>query len=299
MTCSYSKTSRVAVIFQDVASSSRSRRRGSSSCYNRLVSTSGEQLPAQPVPRPWPLAPEPEPAFGLLEVFFAFLTMLLAVVFCGAAAIALARHIPSLSHLRPVDLATDPRVLVPAQMAAYLLLFGALLRLFRHHYRIGFFPALSWNWPLRWPMFLVGGLLLALAVQLIAHFLPVPPELPIDKMLRTPFDAWLMSAFGTFVAPFAEEVLFRGLLFPALARRAGALFSLLVTSVFFGAMHAQQLAGAWVQIACIVGVGVMLTLVRWRFHSLASSTLVHVGYNGALFVTLFVQTHGFTNFSAQ
>lgn len=263
------------------------------------MSTSGEQLPAYPPPRPWPLAPEPEPVFGLLEVFFAFLTMLLAVLFCGAVSIAVAHHIPSLSRIRTVDLANDPRVLVPAQLAAYLLLFGALWRLFQHHYSMGFFRALSWHWPLRWPMFLVAGGLLALVVQLIAHFLPSPPELPIDNMLRTPFDAWLMSAFGIFIAPFAEEVLFRGLLFPALARRAGALFSLLVTSVFFGAMHAQQLAGAWVQIACIVGVGAVLTMVRWRFRSLASSTLVHVGYNGALFVTLFVQTQGFTNFSAR
>ncbi len=116
-------------------------------------------------------------------------------------------------------------------------------------------------------------------------------------MLRTPFDAWLMSAFGVLIAPFAEEVLFRGLLFPALARRTGALLSLTVTSVLFGAIHAQQLAGAWVQIGCIVLVGVVLTAIRWRFHSLACSTLVHVGYNGALFVMLFVQTRGFTDFS--
>jgi hypothetical protein len=263
------------------------------------VSTSGEQFPAQPAPRPWPLAPEPEPVFGLLEVFFVFLTTLLVVLFCGAVSITLAHHVPSLRGVHTVDLANDPRVLVPAQLAAYLLLFGVLLRLFRHHYRIKFLSALAWHWPTRWPMFLVSGALLALAVQLVAHFLPSPPELPIDNMLRTPFDAWLMSTFGVLIAPFAEEVLFRGLLFPALARRAGVLVSLLATSVFFGAMHAQQLAGAWTQIACIVAVGVALTLVRWRFHSLASSTLVHVGYNGALFVALFVQTRGLTDFTAR
>jgi hypothetical protein len=262
------------------------------------VSTTGEQLPAQPAPRPWSLAPEPEPLLGLPEVFFAFLTTVLAVLFCGAVFIAIAHHVPSLSRLHAAKLAEDPRVLVPAQLAAYLLVFGALWRLFRRHYRIGFFRALSWHWPVRWPIFMVAGALLAFAVQLLAHFMPAPPELPIDNMLRTPADAWLMSVFGVLIAPFAEEVLFRGLLFPALARRAGALFSLLATSVLFGAMHAQQLAGAWAQIACLVGVGAVLTLVRWRFRSLASSTLVHVGYNGALFAALFVQTRGFTHFTA-
>ncbi len=262
------------------------------------MSNSGEQLPAQPVPRPWALAPEPEPVFGLPEVFLAFAAMILAILLCGAVAIAIAQHVPSLSRLHTAELADDPRVLVPAQLAAYLLVFCVLWRLFRHHYRIGFFRALSWHWPPRWPIFITAGALLALAVQLLAHFLPSPPELPIDAMLRTPADAWLMSVFGVFIAPFAEEVLFRGLLFPALARRGGALLSLLATSVLFGAVHAQQLAGAWVQIACIVAVGAVLTLVRWRFRSLASSTLVHVGYNGALFAALFVQTRGFTHFSA-
>ncbi len=261
------------------------------------MSTFGEQLPAQPVPRPWPLAPEPEPVFGLPQVFFTFLTMLLAILFCGTIAIAIAHHVPSLSRLRTSQLADDPRVLVPAQLAAYLFVFAALCRLFRHHYRIGFFRALSWHWQPRWPIFMAAGALLALALQLLSRYLPSPPELPIDNMLRTSADAWLMSVFGVLVAPFAEEVMFRGLLFPALARRAGALLSLLATSVLFGAVHAQQLAGAWAQIACIVGVGVVLTFVRWRFRSLASSTLVHVGYNGALFAALFVQTHGFTNFS--
>ncbi|HVJ05090.1 MAG TPA: CPBP family intramembrane glutamic endopeptidase [Candidatus Saccharimonadales bacterium] len=263
------------------------------------MSTSSEQFPAQPAPRPWSLAPEPEPVFGLVAVIFTFVSTLLAIIFCGAIAIVVSRHVVPLGHIRPVDLASDPRVIVPAQLAAYLLVFGVLWRMFSHHFQIGFFRALSWNWPLRWPVFLVGGAVLAMSVLLSSRFLPAPPELPIDKMMRTPADAWLLSIFGVFFAPFVEEVLFRGLLFPALARRAGALFSLLMTSVLFGAIHSQQLAGAWIQVTCIVLVGIVLTVVRWRFRSLASSTLVHVGYNGALFVALFIQTRGFTNFTAR
>jgi membrane protease YdiL (CAAX protease family) len=256
------------------------------------VSTFNEQLPAQPAPRPWPLAPEPEPVFGMLEVVCVFLALLLAILVCGAMAIVIAHHFASLSHMRPADLANDPRVILPAQLVAYLMVFGALWRLFAHHFHIGVF-----RWPTHWPMFLVGGALLAITVQAGAHFLPAPPELPIDKMLHTASDAWLMSAFGIFIAPFAEEVLFRGLLFPVLTRLTGALFSLLVTSAIFGAIHGQQLAGAWMQVACIILVGVVLTAIRWRYRSLASSTLVHVGYNGALFMALFIQTRGFTNFS--
>jgi membrane protease YdiL (CAAX protease family) len=268
------------------------------------VSTSSDQLPAQPAPRPWPLAPEPEPLFGLPEVLFVFLAALLALLVCGELALVIAHHLPSLSRIRsadlaPVDPTDDPRVLLPAQLVAYLLIFAGLWRLFAHHFGIGFFRALSWRWPPRWFLFLAAGALLGLAVQFTSNWLPTPPELPIDKMLRTASDAWLMTAFGILIAPFAEEVFFRGLLFPALTRRTGALASMLVTSLLFGAIHAPQLSGAWIQITCIIFVGCVLTAVRWRFHSLASSTLVHAGYNGVLFAVLFIQTRGFTNLSAR
>lgn len=223
--------------------------------------------------------------------------MVLAVICCGALAMAIAHNMAAFSRVPMTQLSSDPRVILPAQLAAYLLVFGILWRLFQHHYRIGFFRALSWNWPRRSALFVVGGVVLALAAQLGAHYLPAPPELPIDKMLHTPLDAWMMAVFGVFIAPFAEEVFFRGLLFPALARRAGLMVALVVTSVLFGVFHAQQLAGAWIQITCIIVVGAVLTIVRWKSRSLAGSTLVHVGYNGALFAAIFVQTHGFTNLS--
>jgi membrane protease YdiL (CAAX protease family) len=161
--------------------------------------------------------------------------------------------------------------------------------------RIGFRRALCWQWPSRqWLTFLLGGAALGVLIQLLSTLLPSPPELPIDKMLRTATDAWLMTAFGVLFAPLAEEVFFRGLLFPALSRRTGAIIGLLATSLLFGAVHAEQLGHAWSQVALIGAVGAVLTLVRWRFHSLASCTLVHMGYNASLFTALFAQTHGFT-----
>ncbi len=185
--------------------------------------------------------------------------------------------------------------MLPAQLGGYVALFAGLRLWFGYRRGVGLLRALSWRWPLRWLRFLAAGAALGMAVQFASHWLPTPPNLPIDKMLRNATDAWLMSAFGVLVAPFSEEVLFRGLLFPALSRRTGALAALLATSLLFGAVHAGQLAGAWPLVACIALVGAMLTLVRWHFHSLASSTLVHMGYNGVLFASIFVQTSGFTH----
>jgi membrane protease YdiL (CAAX protease family) len=246
-------------------------------------------------PRSWALTPEPEPLFGLAAVVCVFLATLLAVLFCGTAAVVLAHHVPALRRAPVSELASDARVLLPAQLAAYLIIFAGLYRYFGHHMRVGVLRALRWRWPTRWVGFVAAGAVLGVAVQWSSQWLPSPPELPIEAMLRTATDAWLMTFFGVLIAPFAEELLFRGLLFPALARRAGAVVSLVLTSLLFGAVHAQQLAGAWAQVGCIAVVGLVLTGVRWRFRSLACSTLVHAGYNGVLFAALFVQTRGFTH----
>ena len=264
-----------------------------------MSSPTEPQLSPQPEPRPWPLAPEPEPAFGLRVVIFAILTFLVAFLFFGELAKLVALRLPAFSGIAPDELMLDPRVLLPAQLAGYLVVVAGLWRWFGHHLGIGLLRALSWQWPTRWLRFVAGGAALGIAIQFASNWLPSPPELPIDKMLRTTTDAWLMSAFGVFIAPFAEELLFRGLLFPALTRRAGAGAALLLTSLAFGALHAAQLGDSWPLVACIVGVGAVLTLVRWRFHSLAASTLVHMGYNGALFAAIFVQTRGFTDLTAK
>ena len=253
------------------------------------------ETPRPPEPRPWPLAPEPEPAFGLRLVIVAVLTFLVVFLVFGEMAKTLALRLPAFRGIPPDDVLLDPRVLLPAQLAGDLAVIAVLGRWFGHHLGIGLLRALCWEWPSRWLRFLAGGAALGVAVQFASSWLPSPPELPIDKMLRTTTDAWLMSAFGVLIAPFVEELLFRGLLFPALTRRAGPVAALLLTSLAFGGLHADQLGHAWALVACIMIVGFVLTLVRWRFHSLAASTLVHMGYNGALFATIFVQTRGFTD----
>lgn len=256
-------------------------------------------LPEQPSPRRWPLAPEPEPVFGLLEVALVAGFLLAVVVACGFAAVSIAHYVPAFKGMHTQDLANDPRVLLPAQFGAYALLLALLQRLFAGHHRIGLLRALNWSWPVHWPRLLAVGVVLAVVVQFTSNLLPSPPELPIDEMMRTPLDAWLMAGFGVLFAPFVEEILFRGLLFPALARHAGGFVSLAITSLAFGAVHSVQLGWAWSQVALIVLVGTVLTSVRWRLHSLAASTLVHMGYNGALFAALFVQTKGFTHLAAR
>jgi hypothetical protein len=54
-------------------------------------------------------------------------------------------------------------------------------------------------------------------VQGLSNFLPIPKELPIDKLFTQSVGVWLIAIFGVTVAPAFEELAFRGFLLPSLA----------------------------------------------------------------------------------
>ncbi len=63
--------------------------------------------------------------------------------------------------------------------------------------------------------FVLGGMALMVAVQLLGHVLPVPNQVPMDRLF-TPRTAWLLVVYGVGMAPFFEEFFFRGLIYPSL-----------------------------------------------------------------------------------
>jgi len=83
----------------------------------------------------------------------------------------------------------------------------------------------------------------------------------------------LSVGVGCFVAPFAEEVLFRGYMFGQLYRRArwGFWLSALIPSALFASGHAYQASGFWelVGIFAVTGLGSLLgcwIYMRWQFN---------------------------------
>ena len=56
-----------------------------------------------------------------------------------------------------------------------------------------------------------------------------------------------------------------------------------LTAAAFAAIHGTQLGYAWAPILSIFVVGVVFTVARARTNSVASSFLMHCGYNFALF----------------
>jgi membrane protease YdiL (CAAX protease family) len=242
-----------------------------------------------------PIEPQPVPAenpawsgIDLLQLIGLTLITLVVV----PLAIVMLAHILVYKKTSLTDIAKIPEVVMIAQLLVYAVVF-ALMRWQVEEGRRQFWEAIRWNWPqARWGGFLLLGVVLYFLLIGLGQVLPIPKNLPIDRFFQTAREAGIMSIIAVTLAPFMEELFFRGFLYPVLARKTGAVFGILVTSAAFGLLHGAQLGYSWA-VLIIFFVGFALTTVRAVTKSVASSFLVHVGYNGTLSLLLFVATSGF------
>jgi uncharacterized protein len=191
-----------------------------------------------------------------------------------------------------MDILQIPDVILLVQVLAYVAVFGFIYSLLRA--RSGaFWKPVRWNWPARsWAGFLVLGALLYFALMGLGQLLPIPKHLPIDRFFQNARAAMLISLLSVTLAPFMEELFFRGLLYPVLARRMGVPLAVFLTGAAFGLLHGAQLKYSWA-VLIIFLVGIVLTVVRAVTKSVAASFLVHAGYNATLSILLCIATSGF------
>jgi uncharacterized protein len=183
---------------------------------------------------------------------------------------------------------------VLGQGLGYLAVFAYMYVLVtRERRRPHFLTAIHWNWPSNPGSYVVWGVALSLALQALAHVLPIPKNLPIDNFFRTPAEAWVLTIFGITMAPVMEEFLFRAFLYPVLKRHFGIGAAVLLTALGFALLHGSQLKFAWGPLLVIFLVGVALTIVRAQKDSVAASLLMHVAYNSTISTLMFIVTGGF------
>ena len=196
-------------------------------------------------------------------------------------------------HAAWSNVITMPEVIVCGQLLAYVLLFFLMYGLIRNHTEQSVFQTLRWNWPMNPGNYLLAGLVLEICLLPFAYLLPMPKNLPLDEFFKTARDAYILSVFGIFFAPLFEELFFRGFLYPVLARRWGMGISIVVTALFFASIHATQLKYSWGPVLVIFIVGLALTTVRAVKKSVAATVLMHMAYNGTIFIVTFIATDGF------
>jgi hypothetical protein len=174
--------------------------------------------------------------------------------------------------------------------------------------------ALHWSWLLA-PL-AVGCFGLAMLVEVL---LPGPEHAPIEDLFRTPGAAWTMFFFGITLAPFFEEIFFRGFLLPSLATAwdwivekstgklalpldenghpqwsmAAIIAASIPTSLLFALIHADQQGHSFGPFLLLFTVSLILCAVRLKLRSVAASTLVHACYNFLIFSFMLIGTGGF------
>ncbi|HWF06252.1 MAG TPA: CPBP family intramembrane glutamic endopeptidase [Candidatus Angelobacter sp.] len=234
----------------------------------------------------------------LLDVLFIALISFAAFLLIGtiAAVIFMGTH-----HGQPLDpkqLSTNVFFILPLEFASYAVIFAfmALLVGVRHHALL--FQAIHWNMPSR------RNAMFAIMVGVGATFISeigelvlnrwIPKSLPMTELFKDRSSTFLIAGFAVLVAPFMEEMLFRGFLYPALARWTGAIPSIIVTASLFTLLHGSQLGYSWAALVPIFFIGMVLTIARAVTKSVATGVLIHTTYNFVLMAQFFIATHGFT-----
>jgi membrane protease YdiL (CAAX protease family) len=262
------------------------------------------------------------PNFGHLLLLSLLITVAFSILII---VLALASHFHLYGFQLSTKSATDLGFNLLTEAILYLVTFGFSLFVFPMIWNESLFAGLQWR----------GAVALSkfgrLAVTALACFglaildqvvMPGPANSPIEKMISSPAAAWMMFAFGVTMAPFFEEMFFRGFLLPALATACdwiaeklqhslprpldasghpqwslpAMIIASVLTSIPFAGLHVEQQGHSLGPFLLLIVVSMILCTVRLKFRSLAASTLVHASYNFLLFSVELIATGGFRHF---
>ncbi|HET7101239.1 MAG TPA: type II CAAX endopeptidase family protein, partial [Terriglobia bacterium] len=236
---------------------------------NKLISNLTEQPPIElnvkPPPEKWRIRDL------LIFILVGFFTLLAAniSVFVGYAFLK-----PLFHWTIPLQkLQTNVPFILALQLVWYGLLLAYIYFFITFYYKTSFWGALKWKKlsahnTLR---YLLGGAALSLVVMIIPPLLPEKKGFPLEKMFNSPASAYAIAAFAVLVAPFMEELLFRGLLFAFFEKHGGLTFAIVTTALLFAGLHIPEYWGAWNNVVMILVVGLAFSIVRGLTGSMTPS----------------------------
>jgi uncharacterized protein len=254
-----------------------------------------------------PLLPEDlRVPWGWLDLFF-----LVAVALSGTFVVSLllirAFAIFGLSFRHVQNDASDKNLfLILNQALLSIVLLAYLATQMRHTFHAPFWRTIGWR-PLQtghtpraaaYFGLIFSGFMLAILVTMSSAIFKAPKQTPIEQFFQDRRSALLLMSMAVLLAPVLEETIFRGYIYPVIARSFGVNAGVVVTGTLFGLLHASQLWGGWAQIVLLVLVGIVFTYARARTHTVVASYVLHVSYNSCLFLGFLVASHGFRHFPA-
>jgi membrane protease YdiL (CAAX protease family) len=145
-----------------------------------------------------------------------------------------------------------------------------------------------WSEPLL-SVFLAVGLL-AFGGLLTKYYGGEPTD--IDQIINSSIAARFVLAFlATATAPLVEEIVYRGILYPALQRAIGVAWAVVAVSVLFMSVHIAQYYNNISVIAAIGVLSLALTLVRAYTKNLLPCFIIHLVFNGLQSLYIILQPY--------
>lgn len=168
------------------------------------------------------------PPWGGLDLLIVGLVLVASLFLFSSIFFAVVLHSSLSQGVSATELGKNPGplVIVPSMTLAYVAMLIAMYLLVTRQGQRPFWQTVGWRWPrnLGWLGFVAGGGFLAVGLGELSRLLPIPKSLPMDQFFQNRQGAYLMVIFGVAVAPLAEEMLFRGFLYPVLDRWLQTLF---------------------------------------------------------------------------
>ena len=219
----------------------------------------------------------------LTALGFVLVSILAIIIFPNLAFIgyALAKGVPT-SEWK--DLVSDPNAILAAvsmTLPAHLLTLLAGWWLVTRGGKQAFFQTLGWRWNGFgfWACLLMTFALYAVAIGI--ELLLGAQENELTRILQSSRAAVYIIAFvATFTAPLVEEVVYRGVLYPAFRVKLGQLPAVFLVTLVFALIHVPQYLPNYGTIIVITILSLTLTLVRAKTRNLLPCVMIHTIFNG-------------------
>lgn len=227
-------------------------------------------------------APCPQQAFWT----YLDLAWLIGILFC--AFLLMTGITAGAIYFRPA-LQTSGPFLLSMQFLLYGILYLGFYFVFRVRHGRPVMESLGWCRSRFGVWAALGtGVLLSIAVEVLALLLKTPEKSPIDQFTNTPLSLFLVSLTAVGFAPFFEELFFRGFLQPLFTRDLGPIAGIIITGCLFGGMHLPEYGALWQYGVAISLVGIALGYIRQRARSVIPGTLVHACFNSIAVIALII-----------
>ena len=265
-----------------------------------MITNDPSPLPTQPVDQPDPdltqnlnqLESRQTSAWGdVVAAFLVWIGSVALLLFVPLAAII--PYVVSLAmkgvSLDPVALGKDKTFLflsIISVIPAHALTLLGIWIVVKKRWKGNFWDTLKCSWPPMWSSWRGLALCSTTAVLLLGVGWGVVKILGGDKtdldfLIESSFAARIATAFlAVATAPLVEEIVYRGLLYPAIHRLLGMSWSVIVVTLMFALVHVPQYKNSIGVIAVITILSVVLTIVRAWTDRLLPSIVIHLIFNG-------------------